>query len=141
NNVKLAKHTNLLNCVDQTQAVETKLQYDFKPFPREKVRITALDSQQTTLNTCDLLHEIFNGTTKLKTIEAANIRTALLKEVINFQEHLLDYFDDTLTPKQRSKAERKIQRHLSRASNFTSFKRWIIRDNAELSAEFGRFLT
>ncbi|MDR1936878.1 MAG: HNH endonuclease [Tannerellaceae bacterium] len=135
NNTKLAKE-GLLNCTDKTQDVENRLKYIFNPFPFEKVRIEALDDSQETRNTKDLLMDIYNGTTHLKQIESSNLRNSLLNEIMDFQRLLCDYFKDTHSEESKQYLLMKIRGHLSRASGFATFKRWIIKDNPPLRAAF-----
>jgi len=139
NNTKLANFDNILDCTNINDRVEERLKYFLKPFPREKIVIEALDDDESTLMTKALVEKVFNGETKLKTIESANIRDEILKEIRDFQTYLFEYFDPTYNEEDKAFFLRKIKSHLSQCSNFTSFKRWIIRDNVELFKEFGRY--
>ncbi|MHA8102888.1 HNH endonuclease [Aquirufa nivalisilvae] len=136
NNTKLDNYQTILNCTDSSHEVEKKLKYIFNPFPYEKVQIIELDNSNETLLTKDLLLDVFNGTTKLKTIESANLRNKLLEEIMNFQRLLCEYFRDTNTQDDREYFLIKIRGHIHRGSNFTSFKRWIILENEKLKNEF-----
>jgi uncharacterized protein (TIGR02646 family) len=140
NNIKGTKFDNILNCTDLNDAVENKLNYDFKPFPREKVNITVNSNDDKTLKTQTLLLAVFNGTTTLKEMESDNIRDSLLKEIKDFQEWLIDYFNDTNDDDEKARCLTKIKQHLNRASAFTSFKRQIIKDNDALLKEFSHYL-
>lgn len=139
NNTKLAKFDNILNCTDLSDAVEEKLNYLFNPFPFEQVKITVNANDDKTLETQMLLLAIFNGTTTLKEIESDNIRDNLLKEIKDFQEYLINYFNDTNDKDETNRCLIKIKQHLNSASAFTSFKRQIIKDNAELFKNFGSY--
>ena len=55
NNTKLDKFDNILNCTQESENIEGRLKYDFKPFPFEKVSIEALDSAPETDTTQELL--------------------------------------------------------------------------------------
>jgi uncharacterized protein (TIGR02646 family) len=136
NNTKLAKYENILNCTVHSHNVENKLKYIFKPFPFEEVQIIELDNSLETLITKDLLIAVYNGTTKLKKIESANLRNKLLEEIMNFQGLLVDYFRDTNTLEDLEYFLIKIRGHINRGSNFTAFKRWIIIENEKLKSEF-----
>jgi uncharacterized protein (TIGR02646 family) len=140
NNTKLNTYTNLLSCTDPDHNVETDLKYGFKPFPFESVDIISLKDEQRVHNTRDLLIALYNGTTKLKTIESSNLRDKLLDEIMEFQAHLKDYFRDTNSEEDRQYFLIRIRGHLDRGSNFTAFKRWIIRDNNRLNQEFGQYV-
>jgi hypothetical protein len=142
NNTKLAVYTNLLNCTQIEDDVEKSLKYEFKPFPKEKVKIIPIDvKNKKAANTCDLIEAIFNGTTPLKTLESANLRNLLLTEIRDFQGLLCDYYLPTNELDEINLLSKKIKQHLHKGSNFTSFKRWIIRDNEELLKDFGQYLT
>lgn len=139
NNTKLANYENILNCTNLTHDVEKKLKYLFKPFPFEQVQIEALDNSPETIITQNLLIAVYNGTTKLKTIESANLRNKLLDEILKFQKLLIDYFKDTNTPEDLGYFLINIRGHLSRGSNFTAFKRWIVIENVRLKDEFEKY--
>ena len=136
NNTKLANYQNILNCTDDTDDVENKLKYIFKPFPYEQVEIVELDNSPETIMTRELLTAVYNGTTKLKTIESANLRNKLLEEIMDFQKQLCEYFKDTNSLEDKEYFLIKIRGHIHRGSNFTAFKRWIILENEKLKNEF-----
>ena len=137
NNVKSAKYDNLLNCTDSSQKITELLQFDIKPFPREKVQISALISDVKVEQTAKLLNEIYNGTTELKTIEGQNIRDKLIRELIEFNRILSEYFyEHGLSKDDKVELKKKIQRKLSPKTAFTAFKIWIIKNNEDLLNEF-----
>lgn len=139
NNIKLANYDNILDCTDNTHDVENKLKYIFKPFPYEQVQIIELDNSAETIMTRDLLTAVYNGTTKLKSIESANLRNKLLEEIMDFQRLLFDYFRDTNSQEDINYFLIKIRGHVHRASNFTAFKRWVILENEKLKDEFEKY--
>lgn len=140
NNTKLAKYKNILNCTDLTNYVGIKIKYIFKPFPYEKVIIEPLVNVPEVIETKNLLEAVYNGTTKLKTIESANLRNKLLDEIKDFQNYLCEYFRDTNSDEDREYFLIRIRGHLDRASNFTAFKRWIILENETLYENFAKYL-
>jgi hypothetical protein len=134
NSTKSDKYHNLLNCTLKDDDVENKLKYIFVPFPKEQVEIAAIDKSSKSEETKALLLDIYNGTTPLKKLESANLRKRLLDEIEEFQALLQDY--------QNVKSEhikKAILSHINRASNFTAFKRWIIKENPKLKVEFERY--
>jgi hypothetical protein len=139
NNIKLAVYTNLLNCTVSTDNVDTDLKYIFKPLPFEHVNIEVLKDDDRVRITQKLLLAVYNGTTSLKVIESANLRNKLLEEVWKFQQNLVDYFKDTNSVEDKEYFLIRIRGHLSKASNFTAFKRWIIRENERLREEFEKY--
>lgn len=140
NNIKLANYTNILNCTKASHFVGQKLKYFFKPFPYEKVIIEAVVNTPEVIQTKQLLEAVYNGTTKLKTIEAANLRNRLLDEIKDFQHFLCEYFKDTNSDEDKEYFLIKIRGHLNRGSNFTAFKRWIIFENETLYKSFCEYL-
>ena len=79
-------------------------------------------------NTVALLKDVYNGTTPLKTIEARNIRTLLLDEIIKFQRLLISY--ETTSGKARQEAAGKLSKALQNNTPFTAFKRWEMKGRA-----------
>ena len=139
NNTKLANFETILNCTDSNDAIESRLKYVLNPFPFEQVRIIELDDAPETVITRDLLLAVYNGTTKLKTLESANLRDKILKEIMEFQRYLCDYFRDTNSEEDRIFYLKEIRSHLHKGSNFTAFKRWIILENERLKEEFEKY--
>jgi len=140
NNIKLDKFIDILDCTKESDKVEERLKYTFKPFPYEKVQIEALDASGSTESTRKLVEITFNGSTDLKIIESANLRDSLLKDIREFQGFLIEYFEETCTGDDKEFVLRRIKYHLHIGSKFTSFKRWIVRENEKLMSEFGRYM-
>ncbi|MFH6967062.1 HNH endonuclease [Flavobacterium sp. FlaQc-28] len=138
NNIKLDNFVNILNCTDSTHNVDKKLRYFMNPFPCEKVIIEAMEQTPKILETKELLNAVYNGTTKLKTIESANLRNKLLEEISDFQKWLCEYYKAT-TQSVKDYSQLKIIEHLSRGANFSAFKRWIILDNQMRKDDFEQF--
>ena len=142
NNIKSAKYDNLLNCTDNSRKITELLKFDIKPFPREKVQIDALSSDIKVEQTAKLLNEIYNGTTELKTIEGQNIRDKLIRELIEFNRILSEYFyEQGLSKEDKEELKKKIQRKLSPETAFTAFKICIIINNEDLFKEFKDLLS
>ena len=59
---------------------------------------------------------------------------------MSLQDYLIDYFKYINDSDSKEYFLIKIKGHLNSASNFTAFKRWIIRDNDILLKEFGQYL-
>jgi hypothetical protein len=68
-------------------------------------------------------------------MESANLRNKLLREIMDFQKYLMEYYQD-ITDEDRNACKKKIQNHLQSNSAFTAFKRWIIKNNSELRKDF-----
>ncbi len=142
NNNKLARAVfdEILNCTIETDGVDIKIKYEIDPFPGEKARIIALENNNKVNNTVRLLNEIYNGTTTLKKIESANIRNKLLSEIRKFQDLLFEYVNDDYNQEEKIEFKRKIIQQLRPTSNFTAFKRWIIRKSEYLRPDFEEFI-
>lgn len=136
NNTKLAGYDNILNCTDPNDKVEVWIKYEMDPFPLEDVYLTAMHNDIRVNNTIELLEKIYNGSTTLKKLESSNLRQSLLEEIIKLQKYLLIFYKDESTPDEITDAKNEIIRNIRRKSNFTSFKRWIIRRNKQFSADF-----
>ena len=140
NNVKLADFQNLLNCTILSDKVDKALHYHCNPFPKEKAEFHIIIPSPEAIQTKELLEKSFNGKhTPQKTLESSNLRSLLIKEIRYFQGLLFDY-DECKDTEDKEYFLRKIKFHLSNASAFTAFKRWIIRDNAYFKQEFKQYL-
>ncbi|OMP80646.1 hypothetical protein BW716_03850 [[Flexibacter] sp. ATCC 35208] len=141
NNIKLAKpiFDDILDVTQETDEVDKKIRYHINPYPKEKAEFRALENTDRVNNSVTLLDAVYNGTTTLKSIEAANVRNLLLKEIRTFQDLLFDYYDETYSAEEKEEIKQKIIRHLRPASSFTAFKRWVIRDHENLKADFEQY--
>ena len=129
-----------MNCTIEADRVEQNIKHHIDPFPKEFAEFTAQIEDERVENTVKLLEKAFNGKTANQRMEAANLRTHLLKEIRKFQALLFEYDDDGLLAEEKLSLRAKIERELRPSSNFTAFKRWIIRGNDYLNAEFGHVL-
>ena len=139
NNIKLAKKEfdNILNCIILSDKVDEAIAYKFSPFPKEKPCFDVLIVSEKAENAKELLEKVFNGIhTELKTLESANLRDLLLKSIKEFQELLIDYYNN----EDKEYFLIKVKEHLSNRSAFTAFKRYIIRNNNELNKEFKKYI-
>lgn len=139
NNTKHNRYSSILNCTIETDNVDIDIKYIINPYPYQIVEIETVVDNARTRTTKDLLLAVYNGTTKLKKIEAANLRKDLLDEIWDFQKVLMDYFQDTNSQEDTKYFLIKIRGHLNRGSNFTAFKRWIVRENEILRGEFEQY--
>lgn len=136
NNIKLEVYDNLLNCTILTDNVDTDIHYYCKPMPKEMPIFNIISTSAKALQTRDLLEKCFNGEhTGQKKLEGSNLRSLLLKEIRIFQELLFDYEENP-----DNSYLIKIKYHLSNKSAFTSFKRWIVKDNEYLRQEFEQYI-
>jgi uncharacterized protein (TIGR02646 family) len=136
NNIKGAKYTDILSCTDPGDQIGSKLRYTCDSFPDAIVNIGTLDDDSRTQSTKELVLAVFNGTTVLKKMEAANLRKNLEEEIKRFFNRIEDYLDSNCSDNDKEYLYRWIKSQLNEASAFTSFKRWIIRENDRLKQEF-----
>lgn len=93
------------------------------------------ESDKRVANTIKLLDSVYNRTTSLKKMESANLREKLLREIMDFQKYILEYYQD-ISDEEKVTCRKKIQNHLQSNSAFTGFKRWIVKNNSELKKDF-----
>lgn len=139
NNIKLDNYVDIIDCTNVNEDIENRIKIMMRPYPKETVFIEALDQNQSTISTAELLNAVFNGTTKLKTIEASNLRNKVLDDISEFQQYLINYYKDGFEPEDKANFLANIKRHLKKSSNFTAFKRWIIRENEVMREEFEQY--
>lgn len=139
NNTKSNRYTDIINCTNQAENIEGRIKLSMKPFPKEMVVVEALDTQASTVSTKNLLEAIYGGTTNLKRMESANLRDKILDDIMDFQGYLNTYYKGSSSQPEKDNALLKIRSHLSKVSNFTAFKRWIIRENTVLMNDLGQY--
>jgi hypothetical protein len=135
NNIKSNRYNSLLNCTVEEDFVDLKISYRIEAFPKEHPIFQAEENHPKVQETVELLNAIFNGTTPLKRIAANNLKDQLNKEINKFNTLLLKYLDSNSL-----QLKDEIIFHLSNASAFTAFKKWIIRDHPRLFSIFEQYL-
>ena len=93
NTTKLDKYDNILDCTNENDRVEEQVKQTYHPFPRYEVIIEAMNDDERVINTRDLLHAVFYGTSKLKTIETENLCKQLKIEIRKYQDCIEEYLD------------------------------------------------
>ena len=102
----------------------------------EEVLVEALSSDKSVTQTANLLKCVYNGgTTAIKEIECAHLRNAVSGCIARFLQYIKGYRDEPDLG-----YDVIIEKEISRASAFASFKRKIVRDDVELSAKFSSAL-
>ena len=139
NNIKSDGYDDILNYTVESDQVESRIKLKMDPFPISEVEVTVKRTDARTLQTAELLKAVFNGTTLMKTREAENLNKRLEDEIHQFQQLLRGYVNAKKhnDPEALQDFNRKIRYSLQKTSPFTSFKRWIIRENDKRNAEFG----
>lgn len=133
NNTKLNRYEPIVDCTKEN--VEEMIAFRKKGYfgTDEILNFEILDSNERTINTVKLLHEVYYGSTPQKKMEAVNLRRILRKELSNFKEYVREYQEAEGEEKEDLKCLLKQQ--LSDSSPFVAFKRWLIRDHRETYPE------
>ncbi len=128
NNIKLT--TDILDCTNPKQNVEEQIIYNSISEIKEKIKIKVNElykNDKLTLQTVDILNKVYNGHTKIKEIDANNLKIYFLEEMLYFQGLMLKYNKEKFNEKKLSKIESKIEDELHKGSKLTAFKRQIIK--------------
>lgn len=139
NTTKLGKYENIIDCTDPSANIEYRVRIYINPYPKELVQVTPLDSTLETLETSELLSAVYNGTSPQKKMESSNLRELIKNELINFRDQTIIFYDDDSSLDEKNRALKKIKFHLSSASNFTEFKRWIVRENEVMKNDLEKY--
>lgn len=139
NNLKNSKFDNILNCTDPADNCETKIKYIFKGFAYEKPLFEALDNDAKTLLTIELIKAVYEGNTDHKEIESANIKDSILNDFLDFQKNINFYYASGILEDFRQECFQRVIQHLHHSSEFTEFKRWVIRDSLIFYNDFGQY--
>ena len=131
----------LLDCTNITHEVTKNIRYEITPLPFEKVKlnieinVTSFCYQET-INTINLLNEIYNGSkTENREISSNNLRDKLIKEIQLFHYFIKKYYDSN-----DQEAKKRIEKKLQLSSPFAAFKYWVIVQNQQLNNDFGNLL-
>lgn len=138
NNTKLAGYEPIVDCTRED--VETLIAFRKKGYfgTEEELIFETLDSRESTINTANLLREVFYGSTPQKKMEAKILRKTLRKELSNFKEYVREYQEAEDDEKEDLLCLLKLQ--LDDSSPFAAFKRWLIRDNQETYPELMTYI-
>ncbi|WP_368243913.1 HNH endonuclease [Clostridium tertium] len=137
NGIKGDRYDNILDPLSDD--IESVINFNMDAIPMAKVIIQSNSSNEKVSNTVMLLDEIYNKSSKLagvRTEESRNLRSKLLKELRNFQDSLYIYYDEDELEEDREKSRKEIIKHLRSKSQFTAFKRCLIRGNEVIFEEF-----
>lgn len=124
NNTKLDDENEILDCTNPNHKIYDWIEYNFTSFPKAKVELKALNNIEMVNNTIKLLDKVYNGSTINKKLEAKNIKKKIMREIQNFEEVIIKYNSNPSTENIEI-----IKEMLSKKSAFSSFKRWIIKNN------------
>lgn len=130
NNIKLDKYDPIIDCTQED--VEKKIAFRKEGYfgTDEKFVFIPLDDDVKTKNTVKLLHDAYYGTTSQKKMEARIIRKHLRENISDFKNYVREYIE--AVGEDKEDLELLIQNELSDKSEFTAFKRWLVRDSENL---------
>ncbi len=126
----------IINCTDPEQFPDLWIEYrldisdDLKVIAKitQNLATPAPAYQQQIDNTIRLLDAVYNGTkTAIRSQEAFNLRVKLTTELRNFQQKLFEYLTTTDAAR-KSQLKTAINQEIENASEFTAFKKWMLRD-------------
>lgn len=129
NNTKLGKYDPIIDCTRED--VEKLIAFRKKGYfgTAEELVFENLDFREETINTVNLLREIYYGVTPQKKMEATILRRTLRKELLEFKECVREYQE--AENEEKEDLEYLLKKHLADSSPFVAFKRWLIRDHKD----------
>jgi len=134
--INISSENEILNCCDIDVELYIKLKLNLKECKVDIIKLqsnTSLDTQIT--NTIKLLDRIYNGTGS-KSNSCEDLRDEITTVIASFRKKLDKY--------QVSKLKRaiieEIKNDLEVTSSYSTFKRWIIRDNEAFQNEFEHYI-
>ncbi len=128
NKIKSEKE-NFLNCTVRDEKIDTKIKYLLNDDLNDnKVVLEAVCGDIKTQNTINLLEKVYSGTTDQNKFQAREKRNKLYDELSDFTSLLLKYIrtEDIL---KKNELLVSIKNQLTNTSEFTAFKRWVVRTN------------
>lgn len=131
NNIKLALYDDILNCTDVNDDVENSIKLKIDPLPFTEVEVIPLRADPKVNKTVALLNKVYSGNTPLKKIESQSLRDLIVQEILQFINNLNSLFTANTDGMKRYYLLL-IEEQLHDSSSFTSFKRWIIKENPEI---------
>ena len=140
------KYLNILNCTNLSDKVDTNIYYSIieSSYINEiniipNTLTSRVSNADKVLRTASLLNAVYNGTTPKKRMGARNLRNRIIKEIRNFNDLVLEFENSPNTLNINLEIKDKIIFHLSAASPFAAFKRWIVWNNKVLNNELGQY--
>jgi hypothetical protein len=128
------KYDDILNCTKVEESPDRHIRFGLIGINATPI-FAAITEEVKVHHTIDLLVEIHAAETMIRKLEAENLVAWLQKEIRKFYKRIDRWFDATDEEKAQHRLE--IISHLQNTSAFTAFKRWIVRDDEMLFAEFG----
>lgn len=128
NNIKLARYNNLLDCTNNDVDVFRLIKQlpPHTPY-QSKIIIEPMAADDKTIETADLLDEIFNTEKTInKKITGKYLRKKVFHKCNRFLELVNEYLDDELPQERKDEALVRLQVLMSRKQEFSAFIRWVV---------------
>jgi len=137
NSTKGTRYNEIINPTECDPEKHIALSMEISDSLRGVVKVEPLTTDNSTLQTADLLDHVFNsGTTEIKEIECANLRNShLIPNLRMFLQFVRGYHEEPDLG-----YDNLIHKEIERSSAFAAFKRKIVRDDPELSLVFAESL-
>lgn len=140
NNIKLAKHNELLDCCNEVVWDRIKLLPGFSP-KAKKVTVKPLFDDVKTVTTALLLEKVYNSDHTInKRLTSAALRTQITKTTQKLMKNIIEYYEDDTPDERKNYLLEKIKVMIRRDAKFSAFNRWIVADDAELCEILGPFM-
>ncbi|MDL5383782.1 MAG: hypothetical protein ACRCYK_18945 [Aeromonas hydrophila] len=139
NNIKLAKYNNLLDCTNNDIDVFRLIKQlpPHTPY-QSKIIIEPMAADDKTIETADLLDEIFNTEKTInKKITGKYLRKKVFHKYNRFLELVNEYLDDELPQERKDEALVRLQVLMSRKQEFSAFIRWVVLEDEYLHELLG----
>ncbi|EPA1256010.1 HNH endonuclease [Enterobacter bugandensis] len=132
NNIKLAKHDELLDCCNEVVWNRIKLLPGFSARAK-KVTVEPLFNDKKTITTADLLEKVYNSDHTInKRLTSAALRSQITKTTQKLIRNIIEYYEDDTPIERKLYLIEKIKVLIRRDAKFSAFCRWIVLDDAEL---------
>ena len=134
NSIKGNRYVPILDCT----RVDVDLKISFRVLDflsnEKEIEIQALDNSIETKNTCRLLNDVYYGKNSNTAREANIKRREIRKKISEFMQKVRMYIDEE-NPEKKQDLLMMLKIELSNRSEFTAFKRWIIRDHTKMCGD------
>jgi 5-methylcytosine-specific restriction endonuclease McrA len=134
NAIKSDNYKALLDCTNNFPDQHIKFEVEALGPIGQQVKLTQLPESDIHIDTINLLNAVYQGTNKRKEIQAEVIVEDLLNELNQFEDLVRDYLEERDADDLED-----IKYEVNNASKFTSFKRWLVKNNRDYHEEISQF--
>ncbi len=147
NNCKSDDFENILDCTNTNEDVENWIDYRIEPMEGVKAEFSISETNKNASwdkaridETIKLLDRVFNGEhTNIKEIESENLRSLLIEDVSIFYQIIRKFSKNQYHSAEQKEHVDFIKSEIRKDSNFTAFKRSIIKRSPKLKQEFEKY--